>query len=128
MDDELRDTALRTFEPPADFLVDIRTAGTVRSQNVGVIVCDDSRTVAPGRLVVFEGRLNARDVNRKLSGATEGEGGVLLKVPVDVEVKATHCRSIVRDVEVDRSPLLNSGLGLYMLECRLEKDHGSENV
>ena len=53
MDDELRNTVSGTFEPLADFLVDICMAGTVRSENIGVVVFGDSRAVAPGRLAVF---------------------------------------------------------------------------
>jgi hypothetical protein len=112
VDDELRDTVLGTFEPLADFLVDIRKAVTVRSQNVRVVVLGDSRAVAPGGLAVLESRLEARDINRKLFGASEAEGGVLLGIPVDVEVEATFGGGVVGDVEVHGGPLLNASLGL----------------
>jgi hypothetical protein len=119
VDDELRDVVLGAFEPLADNLVDIGKAGTVRPQDIRVVVFGNGRAVAPGGLAVLESRLEARDVNRKLFGAGEVEGRVLLVV--DMEVEATFGGGVVGDVKVHGGPLLSARRGLWVSVCRLEK-------
>jgi hypothetical protein len=100
MNNELRNIVLRTLKPLGVHSADSGLAIPIRDQNVGVVVCDDIGTIAPGGATVHEFGVQTRDVDCELAAALEAEGSVLDEVLVDVEVEAALCGVVPGDVEV----------------------------
>jgi hypothetical protein len=100
MNNELRNIVLRTLKPLGVHSPDSSLAIPIRDQNVGVVVFDDVRAVAPGGATVHEFGVQTRDVDCELAAALEAEGSVLDEVLVDVEVEAALCGVVPGDVEV----------------------------